>query len=69
LRRWHHPVIGDSDFGDRQANHVAEREDYLDRIALHCVRANIGNRQHFAPVPGSFLALMRLPRRVLEEKG
>jgi 23S rRNA (uracil1939-C5)-methyltransferase len=69
LRRWNHPVIGDPEFGDRQANHVAEREDYLDRIALHCVRASVGDTQYFAPVPGGFLALMRLPRAVLENTG
>lgn len=69
LRRWDHPVIGDPDFGDRQANHVARREDYLDRMALHCVRASFEGNAHKAPVPGSFLAAMRLPRHVLEGDG
>jgi 23S rRNA (uracil1939-C5)-methyltransferase len=66
LRRWRHPVIGDPEFGDRQANHLAERDEYLDRMALHCVRASIGEREYHAPVPGAFLALMRLPRHVLD---
>lgn len=67
FRAWNHPVLGDPDFGDRNANHLAERHAYLDRLALHCVGAKVDHKWKFAPVPGQFLAMMRLPRAILEE--
>lgn len=66
LRAWGHPVIGDPEFGNRRANHLARRDEYLDRIALHCVKIRGGDGSSSAPVPGSFCGLMRLPRGVLE---
>lgn len=67
FRAWNHPVLGDPDYGDRNANHLAERHAYLDRVALHCVEARAGGARYRAEVPGSFMGLMRLPRKVLEE--
>ncbi|WP_168210560.1 methyltransferase [Persicimonas caeni] len=66
FRAWNHPVLGDPDYGDRNANHLAARHAYLDRMALHCVEVRAGGEVYRAEVPGSFLALMRLPRKVLE---
>jgi tRNA/tmRNA/rRNA uracil-C5-methylase (TrmA/RlmC/RlmD family) len=67
LRAWNHPAVGDPDFGDRNANHLARRHGHLDRIALHCVAAQAAETWHTAPIPGQFLAMMRLPRKMLEE--
>jgi tRNA/tmRNA/rRNA uracil-C5-methylase (TrmA/RlmC/RlmD family) len=69
LRAWDHPVLGDEAFGDRNANHLAAHHAFLDRIALHCVKANAGDESWEAEVPGSFLGLMRLPRKILEGRG
>lgn len=69
FRAWHHPVLGDPDYGDRNANHLAERHSHLDRLALHCVGAKVDQAWLKAPVPGQFLAMMRLPRTILEEVG
>ncbi|MFP4600420.1 MAG: class I SAM-dependent RNA methyltransferase [Persicimonas sp.] len=69
LRAWDHPALGDPDFGDRDANHLARRHAFLDRIALHCVAAEIDGQWHKADVPGQFMGLMRLPRKLLEELG
>lgn len=67
FRAWKHPIIGDPDFGERGANHLAKRHSHLDRIALHCVGARAGQAWQRAPIPGQFLAMMRLPRTVLDE--
>lgn len=66
LRAWEHPVVGDPEYGDRQVNHLAAHHSYLDRMALHCVAARVGESWHRAAVPGAFMGLMRLPRKVLE---
>ncbi len=68
LRAWNHPALGDPDYGDRHANYLAARHAFLDRIALHCVAARVGEAWRTAPVPGAFLGLMRLPRKVLEDQ-
>jgi 23S rRNA (uracil-5-)-methyltransferase RumA len=69
LRAWGHPALGDEDYGDRNANHLAARHAFLDRVALHCVKVAAGEESWEAEVPGSFLGLMRLPRKVLEGRG
>jgi|GEM_PF-2523231 len=67
FRAWKHSILGDPDFGERSANHLAKRHSHLDRIALHCVGAKAGTTWNRAPIPGQFLAMMRLPRTILDE--
>lgn len=68
LRRWGYPVLGDEGFGDRNANAIARSERFLDRIALHCVQVRFegGQKTAFAPVPGQLMAVLQLPRKVLQ---
>jgi 23S rRNA-/tRNA-specific pseudouridylate synthase len=61
LRDWGHPVVGDPDYGFDSANALTARSEWLDRLALHCVRVVRGDQVFDAPVPPELLPILKLP--------
>ena len=66
LRDWGYPVVGDTDHGVPAVNAYANRNLWVDRLLLHCARAQKGDETFDADVPGELVPYFRLPPHKLQ---